>query len=84
MISILRGNTSSLALPARNLLPLYTKTKWNSVAPLANELEIYDYLLHEGVDVDIANATLQFVYRAHCVKTTSPTKPEVHNVLHCL
>ena len=35
-------------------VPLYTMTKSNSVAPLANTLSICDYLLQHGAHVDIA------------------------------
>ena len=53
----------------------------NCVAPLANTLEVYDYLLQHGAHIDIANVTR---HMDHYEKTmTSSTKPEVHNVLHC-
>jgi len=37
----------------RNLLPLYTTAKSNSVRLLVNALEIYDYLLWHGAHVTI-------------------------------
>jgi len=41
--------------PVRNLLPLYTTTKSNSMATVVSALEVY--LLQHGTHVDIVNAS---------------------------
>ena len=55
--AIVRQQTSP---PIRNLLPLHTTTKSNSVAPSGECVGNSDYLLRHCADVDTANATRHY------------------------
>jgi len=61
---------------------LYTATQPNTVAPSANTLEIYDYMLQQGAHVDTANATRHTTRRMK--NMTSSTKTEIHSVFYYL
>jgi len=55
-----KRNKAVVDVMLRHLLPLYTTTKSNSVAQPGEYVRNFDYLLHHGAHVVIANTMVPY------------------------